>query len=709
MTPSKRYATLDKFRLFSAFLIVTIHTSPLLSISSTDDFILTRIIARIAVPFFFMVTGYFLYSHMGKGNKHYIGDFCKKIGVIYGVAILLYLPLNLYVGYFGKSELCWQITKDILFNGTFYHLWYLPAVLIGVLLVVLLVRKTGIRTAFIISIILYMIGMCGDSYYGLITQIPFMKTFYDMLFKAVDYTRNGLFYAPVFLVMGAWLFNGSKRMTLSKCIVGFVVSAALLIAEGLFLHSLGVQRHDSMYLMLLPCMFFLFELLLQTNGKSNKDIRTVSMLVYLIHPWMIVLVRGLAKVTGLPKLLIDNSILHYLAVCLLSFAMAWVLVLLWAKINTPIPSKNSRAWIEVDLSALRHNARVLLELLPKQCELMAVVKANAYGHGDVTVSKALNNAGVHAFAVATLAEGIHLRKYGIKGEILILGCTNPCDAVCLVRYRLTQTVIDYTYAKALNDRCKKIRVHLKIDTGMHRLGVNAFDLSEIERIYACNYLVFDGIFSHLSVSDSLTGEDIAYTQLQIERFFETVAYLKLRGYPTGKLHIQASYGILNYPNLPCDYARAGIALYGVLSSNGKTRSEVDLQPVLSVKARVAMVRQITSGESVSYGRLFTAEAPMKIAIVTIGYSDGIQRDLFKANAYVLLRSQKAPIIGRICMDQLIIDVTNISAVEPNDVVTLIGQEGNEQISCEDFAEQCGTITNEILSRLGSRLNYIYVS
>jgi serine/alanine racemase len=417
------------------------------------------------------------------------------------------------------------------------------------------------------------------------------------------------------------------------------------------------------------------------------------------------LVCGIAKLTGLSKPLISNSILHYLAVSLICFITAWIIVSLWAKVKPPTPSPDSRAWVEIDLSALQHNAKVLQEFLPEQCDLMAVVKSNAYGHGDIAVSKALNSVGIHAFAVATLAEGIHLRKNGIKGTILILGYTNPKDASCLVRYRLTQTIIDYTYAEALNESGKKISVHVKLDTGMHRLGIDSFNISEIERIYECKNLMFEGIFSHLSASDSLTEEDVIYTKLQIERFFETTSYLQDKGYPTGKLHIQASYGILNYPDLPCDYARAGIALYGVLSSNEMVRSEVDLQPVLSVKARVAMVKQIAPGESVSYGRAFTTIATMKIAVVTIGYADGIQRNLFKKDSYVLIHSKKAPIIGRICMDQLMIDVTDIEAVTPNDVVTLIGQDGDEQIRCEDFAEQCGTITNEILNRLGSRLNY----
>lgn len=243
---------------------------------------------------------------------------------------------------------------------------------------------------------------------------------------------------------------------------------------------------------------------------------------------------------------------------------------------------------------------------------------------------------------------------------------------------------------------------------MHRLGVNADNHSEIESIFKYDNLMVEGVFSHLCVSDSLKDEDILYTKYQFRRFFNTVNFLISKGYSPGKLHIQASYGILNYPDLPCDFARAGIALYGVLSDNNKTHEKPDLRPVLSLKSRIAMVKEIESGESVSYGRQYIADNNMKIAMVTIGYADGIPRNISKSNSYVLLRGKKAPIIGRICMDQLVIDVTHIDTAEPGDIVTIIGRDGNEHIRCEDIAEKCGTISNEILSRLGSRLKHVIV-
>ncbi|MFB5664096.1 serine racemase VanT catalytic subunit [Alteribacillus sp. HJP-4] len=370
---------------------------------------------------------------------------------------------------------------------------------------------------------------------------------------------------------------------------------------------------------------------------------------------------------------------------------------------------DNRAWIEVNLPALKHNVQELSRLLPDQSELMAVVKANAYGHGDIAIALELMRSGVKSFAVATLKEGIHLRQQGIKGDILILGYTNPKYSSQLAKYNLIQTVIDYPYAQMLNQSSKPIRVHIKIDTGMNRLGVYAENLSEIEGIFLCTNLKVDGIFSHLSTSDSVAGENALFTEQQIQRFYQLTDSLKAKGYYLGKLHIQSSYGILNYPDLAYDYARVGIALYGVLSAHDPTHTSVHLKPVLSLKARIATIKEIEPGDAISYGRQFKATSNMKIATITIGYADGIPRMLNEnSDAYVLVHAEKAPIIGRICMDQLIIDISHIKEAKQNDVVTLIGVDGDKQIRCEDIAQQNGTISNEILSRLGSRLEYVYL-
>lgn len=372
------------------------------------------------------------------------------------------------------------------------------------------------------------------------------------------------------------------------------------------------------------------------------------------------------------------------------------------------PNKKYRAWAEVDLAALCYNAKVLKNILPDKCDLMPVLKANAYGHGDVECAKALNKIGIFTFCVAALEEAIRLRKNSIKGDILILGYTDPEECKLIAAYQLTQTVVSLSHALAMNKKGIKIKAHIKIDTGMHRLGLDYNNVDEIENIFNCRNLEINGMFSHLSASSSLSYDDLLFTNMQIKHFFESTDYLKTKGYNTGKLHLQASYGILNYPNLPCDYARAGIALFGVLSSNEKTLIKPDIHPVLSLKARIAETKNITAGEYIGYSRAHTAKSDMKIAAVTIGYADGVPRNLDK-DFYVLIRGKKAFLIGLICMDQLIVDITDIPDAQEGDEVTIIGKDGEEEIRCEDLAQKCQTITNEILSRLSSRLDYIFIN
>lgn len=698
-----RTGALDQFRFIAALLVIANHISPLISFNDEVDFVFTRIIARIAVPFFLMVSGYFLYSYIDKGDTRYIINFCKKIGLLYAASILMFLPLNIYAGHFAGEYGWGQFIKDLFVNGTFYHLWYLPGLITGVLIVVLLVKIIGFRRTTSISVFLYIIGLFGDSYYGVTTQLPWLEGFYSQIFAVSDYTRNGVFMVPIFLVMGMLIYRRqhAKRSVATK--VWLAVCTALLIAEGMLLHSLYLQRHDSMYVMLVPTMYFVFMYLLELRGKGSKEIRTVATMIYIIHPWMIVLVRFIARLLHLEEFLIDHSFLHYLAVSILSYGTAQLFVLLWQRVRTK-PSATSRAWVEIDLDALRDNIKALKALIPQKTSIMAVVKANAYGHGAVRVAKALYKDGIRSFAVATLAEGIELRKNGVRGDILILGYTDPQQVRLLKKYHLMQTVIDLTHARALNEQGIKIKVHLKIDTGMHRLGVDASKLTELEEMFACTYLMIEGVFSHLAVSDRLEEANVTYTKKQIERFDKIIRWLRSKGYATGKRHIQASYGILNYPHLRYDFVRAGIALYGVLSNHDRVLSKVDLKPALSIKARVATVKPLLPGEYVGYGKTYAATDPKQIATVTIGYADGMPRNV--STGFVLIRGQRAPIVGRICMDQLMVDVTNIDGVQANDIVTIIGTDGSEQITCEDFAERCGTISNEILSRLGSRLVYV---
>lgn len=706
--------TLDRFRIAAALLVTAIHTSVLSGIWETGDFILTRIAARLAVPFFFLATGYFLQWK----DSRAVGAFLKKIAVLYGGAVLLYLPLNFYTGYFRNNS--WgQILRDILINGTFYHLWYLPAVLLGTGIAVLLVRRLGSRRALAVGGFLYLLGLGGDSYYGLISQIPAAEKLYQGVFQIAEYTRNGLFMAPVFLILGIRIRESGRRdRKENRDPAALVLFLFLLLAEGLLLHFFIPGRHDSMYLMLVPASGILFRILADRNKSGNRTLRSTAMMVYLIHPWMIVLVRGGAKFLHLESWLIMITPVFYFLVAGLSLGVSFLMVKTWnyyKKHNSTNVDKNKtkydatsvekikkRAWTELDLQALRHNAGQLAQLLPKGCRLMAVVKDNAYGHGDLAVAQELNRAGIDSFAVAALSEGIRLREGGIRGDILILGYTDPDDAGLLREYDLIQTVVDTAYAKELNRRGIPVRVHIKVDSGMHRLGIEAEHREEIAELYRLEYLRAEGIYSHLSVSDSLKKEDMEFTKQQILRYYKTVELLRKQGICPGKRHIQASYGILNYPGLPAEYARAGIALYGLLSENGEIRTNPDLHPALSLKSRVALVRQVSKGEQIGYGRTYQAGRDRRIAVVTAGYGDGVPRAL-SGKGEVLVRGVRVPVVGRICMDQMEIDVSDVPGISPGDVVTIAGRDGEEEIRWEEIAEKCGTITNELVCRLGSRL------
>ncbi len=359
----------------------------------------------------------------------------------------------------------------------------------------------------------------------------------------------------------------------------------------------------------------------------------------------------------------------------------------------------SRAWKEIGLDALAHNARTLQRRLAPGCDLMAVVKADAYGHGAVPVAKRLEQEGVTAFAVACLEEGIALRQSGVKGLILILGYTPPEGAPLLARWHLTQTVADEEHGRSLNGAGVPIRAHLALDTGMHRLGIPAEDTAALDRLYGMEHLEVTGVFSHLCVSDSLTPEDRDYTQAQLDRFYAAVDWLRQNRYDPGAVHIQASGGILNLPPQPCGYARAGIALYGAVRGEG-------LRPVLAVRARVACVRTLAAGERAGYGLDFRAERETRLAVLAIGYADGLPRILAQNGGRVLLHGQFCPMVGRMCMDQLFVDVTDVPGVSPGDAATMIGQEGELEIRAEELAQKCGTISNELLSRLSPRLGQV---
>lgn len=370
--------------------------------------------------------------------------------------------------------------------------------------------------------------------------------------------------------------------------------------------------------------------------------------------------------------------------------------------------QKGRAWIELNRDHLAHNLAQFQQILPGQCRVMPAVKADAYGHGAVLIAKALQDMGIRDFCTASVNEGIELREAGITGQILILGYTSPRHFPDLSRYCLTQTVVDYSYARLLGSYGKPLCVHIGIDTGMRRLGEKSCNLDKIVRIWEFQNLKITGVFSHLCAADGSSYDERTFTMNQIQEFQTVIDSLHLQGIDGFRAHIQSSYGVLNYPFLTFDYARLGIALYGVLSSpHDRTVSEISLKPVLSLKARVECVRTLHAGEFIGYGLTYTAKREMRAAAVSIGYADGIPRDLSN-KGFVLIHGRPSPIIGRICMDQLLIDVTDLSSVSAGDEVVLIGKSGDCEILACDLAETANTISNEILSRLGGRLERIWV-
>ncbi len=506
-------------------------------------------------------------------------------------------------------------------------------------------------------------------------------------------------------------------------------------------------RGASMFLV--PCMYFLYRFLSCLQMAPRPWLRKIAMWIYILHPAVIVAVRGASKVLerigesvfgsspDFTGLFVENSLVHYLCVSAMSIVCAVVAagvgkrvrmrrkgkadrhakesasgvrkdsgkILTKRESSAPYLQK-SRAWIELDREALRENVRLLQERLPSGCKLMPAVKADAYGHGAALVAKELNRLGVEDFCVASLQEGMELRKAGIRGNILILGYTDHGGFPLLQKYNLIQTVVDYEYALLLEKAGGRepFRVHLAIDTGMHRLGIPGSELEKLKSVFTLKHLKIEGAFTHLCVADGKADRDTAYTKEQVAAFYQVIERLRECGCPCPKVHLSSSYGLLNYPLLAGDYARVGIALYGVLSTGEDTRNcPLSLKPVLSLKARVATVKTLQPGEAAGYGLCFVAEKEVKAAVLTIGYADGLPRALSCGKGEVLLGGKRARIIGRICMDQTLVDVTDIPQVQAGDTAVLIGRMGEEEISVCDIAEQAGTIANEILSRLGKRL------
>ena len=368
-----------------------------------------------------------------------------------------------------------------------------------------------------------------------------------------------------------------------------------------------------------------------------------------------------------------------------------------------------RCYAEISLEAIGHNIREVKKRLPEGVKLLGVVKANAYGHGAVPVASYLENQ-VDYFATATIEEAVELRENGISAPILILGYVSPSQYGDLVEYDITQTIDSYAQALALEKEAarqnRKAKAHLAVDTGMTRIGfqVTEHDADEAAKIADLPHIELEGMFTHFSCADQ---EDKTYCSMQMEKYDKMTALLAERGVTIPLRHICNSAGIMEFDDHRFEMVRSGIITYGIYPSEEVKKERLDLIPALSWKSHVIHVKEVGPGIGVSYGATYVTEKPMtRIATVSAGYADGYPRALSNQGC-VLIHGKKAPLIGRICMDQMMVDVTDIPDVQVEDVVTLVGTDGDETITIEEIANPAARFDYEMLCDISSRVTRVY--
>lgn len=370
-------------------------------------------------------------------------------------------------------------------------------------------------------------------------------------------------------------------------------------------------------------------------------------------------------------------------------------------------------WIEVSRSALVNNYRLLRSRLAATTKLMAVVKANAYGHGAAETARILQAAGADAFAVATLQEAMELRVAGIERPILVLGYTPAFQASLALKDSIALTLFDLETAAAMNavarSQGQRLAVHLKVNTGMNRLGVKpALAPQMVAALRQFESLRLEGIFTHFATADEL---DKRHAEAQFTRFRQLLEELERNGLRPPLAHAANSAALLTMPHTHLDMVRPGIALYGLDPDAEQCRLPDGFRPALAWKAMVAQTGDLEPGEAVSYGREFVASRPMRIATLPVGYADGFPRKPRNWGS-VLIHGRPAPILGRVCMDQCVVDVTAIEAeqgpVRQGDEVILIGRQGDAEISAAEAARRVGTNNYDIVSRILARVPRLYV-
>ena len=375
-----------------------------------------------------------------------------------------------------------------------------------------------------------------------------------------------------------------------------------------------------------------------------------------------------------------------------------------------------RTWAEVDADAVRHNFRVIRQAASPDAGIMCVIKADGYGHGAVFMAELYEELGASRFAVSNIEEAVQLRENGITLPILILGFTPAEMAKELADNNISQAVFSEEYARELSERAVRdnvsVKIHIKLDTGMSRIGFmyqdtqrDSTSIDQIKSVCSLPNLIHEGIFTHFALSDE-GDEGKAPTEHQLDCFSDAVKKLSAGGIDFELVHCSNSGAIIDYKQAHFNCVRAGIILYG-LSPSPKLAGKLDLRPAMQIKSVIAQIKTVEPDTAVSYGGTFVTDKPTVIATVPIGYADGYSRSLSN-RAFMSVKGQKAPVIGRVCMDQVMIDITGIDGVKTGDEVTVIGDGNGNTMSFDDIAQMTGTINYEVVCLVGKRVPRVYL-
>ena len=373
-----------------------------------------------------------------------------------------------------------------------------------------------------------------------------------------------------------------------------------------------------------------------------------------------------------------------------------------------------RCWLEENLSNLKNNIESIRSIISEEMDIISVVKANSYGLGSLNISKYLSSIGIKYFAVATLQEALDLRIKGkVPGEIIILSWTPVSEKDTLIKYNLTQTLIDYDYAKKLNDEPGIVKCHIKVDTGMNRFGHKIKDVEIFKKMYELKNLNILGIFSHLCRVREFEEEADDYTKMQIENFDYIIEQLEKEGINVGIKHIMNSFGILRFNENKYSMVRPGLLMYGVSPDPdneqiSKLLDEYNFKPVASLRCKVMTVKTIEKGEKVGYNGKYTAEEKTKIATISIGYADGLSFASSKNKFRVIIKGHLCPITGNVCMDSTMVKIPLDSDIQEGDDVTIFGlDDRGNLVNHKEFLTKSGAPIGETFSRLGQRITRIY--